>query len=99
MPANGLTKEIRRRLYGFARRLARPFADSRRRAFLQDMIPGLVISGHTHPTKVARAVSKGGADIHAVRRAGRWLGRNLSRRPTPRSSELSDTAPGLSASG
>ena len=43
MPANGLTKEIRRRLYGFARRLARPFADSRRRAFLQDMIPGLVI--------------------------------------------------------
>ena len=99
MPANGLTKEIRRRLYGFARRLARPFADSRRRAFLQRHDPRPGHQGHIHPTKVARAVSKGGADIHAVRRAGRWLGRNLSRRPTPRSSELSDTAPGLSASG
>jgi hypothetical protein len=75
MPANGLTKEIRRRLYAFARRLARPFSDSRRRAFLEDMIPGLVISGHTHLTKVARAISPGDADIHGVeKRLGKHLG-------------------------
>ena len=75
MPANGLMKEMRRRLYAFARRLARPFSDSRRRAFLEDMIPGLVISGHTHLTKVARAISPGDADIHAVeKRLSKHLG-------------------------
>ena len=37
-----MTTIVRRRLYAFARRLARPFHDSRRRAFLQDMVCGLV---------------------------------------------------------
>jgi hypothetical protein len=66
MPQNGLSKEIRRRLYAFARGLARPFSDSRRRRFLEDMIPGLLISGHVHLAKVARAISPGHADIHGV---------------------------------
>jgi hypothetical protein len=57
---------IRQRLYTFARRLASPFADSRRRRFLQDMIPGLVIANHVHLSKVARAISTGTADIHGV---------------------------------
>jgi len=75
MPSNGLTKEIRRRLYTFARGLARPFSDSRRRGFIQDMIPGLLISGHVHLTKVARAISPGDADIHGVeKRLSRHLG-------------------------
>jgi hypothetical protein len=66
MPGNGLPKDIRRRLYGFARGLARPFADSRRQRFIEDMIPGLLIAGHVHLTKVARAISPGDADIHGV---------------------------------
>ena len=75
MPSNGLTKEIRRRLYTFARGLARPFSDSRRRGFIQDMIPGLLISGHVHLSKIARAISPGNADIHGVeKRLSRHLG-------------------------
>lgn len=66
MPGNGMPKEVRRRLYGFARGLARPFSDSRRQRFIEDMIPGLVISGHVHLSKVARAISPGDADIHGV---------------------------------
>jgi hypothetical protein len=66
MPASGLSKEIRRRLYAFARGLARPFSDSRRQRFIEDMIAGLLISGHVHLTKIARAISPGDADIHAV---------------------------------
>lgn len=66
MPGKGLPKEIRRRLYGFARGLARPFSDSRRQRFIQDMVPGLVIAGHVHLSKVARAISPGDADIHGV---------------------------------
>jgi hypothetical protein len=66
VPGNGLPKDIRRRLYTFSRRVARPFSDSRRRQFLQEMIPGLVIGGHVHLTKVARAISDGRGDIHAV---------------------------------
>lgn len=66
MPGNGLPKDIRRRLYGFARSLATPFSDSRRRQFITDMIPGLLISGHVHLTKVARAISGGEANIHSV---------------------------------
>jgi hypothetical protein len=66
MPGKGLPKEIRRRLYGFARGLARPFSDSRRQRFVEDMIPGLVIAGHVHLSKVARAISPGDADIHGV---------------------------------
>lgn len=75
MPAPRLQKEIRRRLYSFARQLASPFSDSRRRTFLAEMIPGLAIGGHTHLTKVARAISHGRADIHAVeKRLSRHLG-------------------------
>ena len=75
MPDKGLSKEIRRRLYGFARRLASPFRDSRRRRFIEDMIPGILISGHVHLTKVARAISRGDADIHGVeKRLSRHLG-------------------------
>lgn len=75
MAGSSLPKEIRRRLYTFAQQLARPFSDSRRRAFLQDMIPGMLISGHVHLTKVARAISPGDADIHGVeKRLSRHLG-------------------------
>jgi hypothetical protein len=66
MADNGMSKEIRRRLYAFARGLASPFTDSRRCDFIEDMIPGLLISGHVHLTKVARAISPGDADIHSV---------------------------------
>jgi hypothetical protein len=75
MASSPIPKEIRRRLYSFARGLARPFSDSRRRAFLEDMIPGLLISGHVHLSKVARAISPGDADIHGVeKRLSRHLG-------------------------
>jgi DDE family transposase len=66
MPGNGLPKEIRRRLYGFASGLASPFSDSRRQRFIKDMIPGLIIGGEVHLSKVARAISPGDADIHGV---------------------------------
>lgn len=66
MARNGLPKEMRRRLYDFARGFARPFTDSRRQQFLVDMVPGLLISGHVHLTKVARAISRGDAKIHGV---------------------------------
>jgi hypothetical protein len=75
MLGNGLPKEIRRRLYSFARGIARPFTDSRRARFIRDMIPGLLISGHVHLSKVARAISPGDADIHGVdKRLSRHLG-------------------------
>lgn len=66
MPHKGMSKEIRRRLYAFACGLASPFTDSRRRGFIEDMVPGLLISGHVHLTKVARAISSGDAEIHSV---------------------------------
>lgn len=66
MAGNGLPKEIRRRLYGFAKKLASAFSDSRRGQFVQDMIVGLAIGGHVHLSKIARAVSSGDANIHAV---------------------------------
>lgn len=66
MPGNGLPKEIRRRLYTFAGQVARPFTDSRRQWFLEKMIAGLVIAGHVHLTKVARAIGQGHEDIHSV---------------------------------
>jgi len=66
MAGNGLPQRIDRRLYRFADKLARPLSDSRRREFIGDMIPGLVISGHVHLTKVARAVSTGDERIHGV---------------------------------
>jgi len=66
MAGNGLPKEIRRRLYAFGRQVARPFTDSRRQRFLEDMVSGLVIGGHVHLSKVARAISHGRQDIHGV---------------------------------
>src|SRR5690349_15496483 len=63
--ASSLTTSIRRRLYTFARRLASPFTDSRRRRFVTDMVTGLVAAGHVHLTKVARALSRGLGNIHA----------------------------------
>jgi hypothetical protein len=66
MADKGVSKEIRRRLYGFGQKLARPFTDSRRRGFVEDMIAGLTIAGHVHLSKVARAISPGDADIHPV---------------------------------
>jgi len=66
MPGNGLRKEVRRRLYAFGGRVARLVRDSRRQRFLQEMIAGLVIGGHVHLTKVARAFGSGATNVHAV---------------------------------
>jgi hypothetical protein len=66
MADKGVSKEIRRRLYAFAGGIARPFSDSRRQGFLKDMISGLLIGGHVHLSKVARAISAGDTDIHGV---------------------------------
>jgi hypothetical protein len=66
MARSSLPALIRQRLYSFARRLATPFTDSRRRRFLQDMIPGLVIANHVHLTEVARALSSGADTIHSI---------------------------------
>lgn len=66
MAGNGLPKQIRRRLYAFGRRVASPFTDSRRQRFLQEMVAGIVIGGHVHLSKVARAISGGDANIHGV---------------------------------
>ena len=44
MAGTSPTKAIRRRLYAFAARIAKPFSDSRRRRFLVDMLTGLVAS-------------------------------------------------------
>lgn len=75
MAGKGLPKEVRRRIYSFARTAARPFSDSRRAGFLEDMIPGLVISGHVHLSKIARAIYAGDTRIHAVEKSlSRHLG-------------------------
>ena len=66
MAGKGLPKEIRRRLYSFGQKVASPFSDSRRRRFLKEMIAGLVVGGHVHLSKIARAISAGHADIHGV---------------------------------
>jgi len=70
------TTTIRRRLYSFARDLATPFSDSRRRHFITDFLPGLVIAGHVHLTAVARAISRPGSpSVHAIEKR---LSRHLS---------------------
>jgi hypothetical protein len=75
MAGTTLTTAIRRRLYSFAGGVARPFSDSRRRAFLADMLTGLVGAGHVHLTAVARALSRGAGNIHAAeKRLSRHLG-------------------------
>jgi hypothetical protein len=66
MAGNGLRKEVRRRLYAFGGRVARWVRDSRRQRFVQEMIVGLVIGGHVHLTKVARALGSGVTNVHAV---------------------------------
>jgi hypothetical protein len=65
MAGTSLTKAIRRRLYSFAARIAKPFSDSRRRRFLIDMLTGLVAAGHVHLTAIARGVTRGIGNIHA----------------------------------
>jgi len=75
MAGNGLPKQVRRRMYSFARTVARPFSDSRRADFVQDMIPGLIISGHVHLSKIARAMYAGDTKIHGVEKS---LSRHLS---------------------
>jgi hypothetical protein len=60
------TTAIRGRLSTFARGVARPFSDSRRRRFVADMIRGLVVGGHVHLTAVARALPGGGEHLHAT---------------------------------
>src|SRR5262245_43935245 len=66
MADNGVSKEVRRRLYAFGGGVARLFSDSRRQRFLKDMIAGLLIGGHVHLSKIARAISSGDTDIHSV---------------------------------
>ena len=66
MEGNRLTTVIRRRLYRFAAQVARPFSDSRRRTFLEEMVVGLVASGHVHLTAIARGSSHGASHIHAI---------------------------------
>jgi hypothetical protein len=71
-----LSTLTRKRLYTFARQLARPFSDSRRRRFLHDMITGLVSANHVHLSKIARAAGKGCENIHsAEKRLSKHLGR------------------------
>jgi hypothetical protein len=65
MAGTSLAKAIRRRLYSFAARIAKPFSDSRRRRFLVDMVTGLVAAGHVHLTAIARGVTRGVGNIHA----------------------------------
>jgi hypothetical protein len=65
MAGNGLRKEVRRRLYGFARHMGRVVSDSQRQRFLIEMIMGLVIGGHVHLTKIARAIGSGVNSVHS----------------------------------
>jgi hypothetical protein len=75
MARSSLSTRIRKRLYTFARRLASPFTDSRRRRFLTDMVPGLVIANHVHLSKVARAASPGLGNLRAAeKRLSKHLG-------------------------
>lgn len=66
MARNGVRKEVRRRLCVFVRRVARSVSDSRRQRFLEEMVTGLVIGGHVHLSKIARAAGRGDEDIHAA---------------------------------
>jgi hypothetical protein len=75
MASTTLTTPIRRRLSTFARGIARPFTDSRRRTFIEDMLSGLVAAGHVHLTAIARGISRGAGNIHAAQKR---LSRNLA---------------------
>jgi hypothetical protein len=65
MAGKGLHREVRRKLCGFARRVARWVSDSRRQRFLQEMVAGLVIAGYVHLTKIARSLGTGANNVHA----------------------------------
>jgi len=75
MAGISLTTTIRRRLYSFARSIARAFSDSRRQRFVSEMVAGLTVAGHVHLTAVARANSGGAGNIHA---AEKRLSRHLA---------------------
>ena len=60
-----MRKEVRRSLYEFAGRVARGVSDRRRQRFILQMIVGLVIGGHVHLTKIARAIGSGVNSVHA----------------------------------
>jgi hypothetical protein len=66
MAGTSQAKAIRRRLYSFAARIAKPFSDSRRRRFVIDMLTGLVAAGHVHLTAIARGTTRGLGNIHAT---------------------------------
>src|SRR5262245_9542975 len=66
MAGTSQTTAICRRLYSFAARIAKPFSDSRRRQFITDMLTGLVSSGHVHLTAIARGLTRGAGNIHAI---------------------------------
>ena len=66
MARNGVRKEVGRRLCGFAGRVASSVSDSRRQRFLKEMVTGLVIGGHVHLSKIARAAGRGDENIHAA---------------------------------
>ena len=75
MAGTPISRATKRRLSAFAHQLANPFTDSRRRRFLTDMITGLVIGGHVHLSKIARATSRGTEDIKSQeKRLSRHLG-------------------------
>jgi len=57
MARKGVRTEIRRRLSNFDRRVARWVSDRRRQRFILEMIVGLVVGGHVHLTKIARAAA------------------------------------------
>lgn len=74
MTGKCLRKEVRRRLYVFANRLARLVSDTRRGRFIREMIVGLVVAAHVHLTKIARAAGSGTTNVHAaVKRLSRHL--------------------------
>src|SRR5262245_61282092 len=66
MARASMTRFARRRPYAFAADVASPFPDSRRRRFLRDLLPGLVIANHVRLSAVARAVSSGREDVHGA---------------------------------
>lgn len=72
--ATDFAKRARKALYGFARKVASLVSDSRRQRFLQEMVTGLVIGGHVHLSRVARAVGNGSNDVEVDEKR---LSRNL----------------------
>lgn len=72
--ATDFAKRARKALYGFARKVASLVSDSRRQRFLWEMVAGLVIGGHVHLSRVARAVGNGSNDIEVDEKR---LSRNL----------------------